>query len=109
LEFQSTSNKDYYIDNNYVSQANSLDFYGFYFYNNCMKTASKNKGGRPPKDPGELRNEDLLVKLKADEKEAFKDAADLAGVSLSTWVRERLRRVAVRELQEAAHPVAFLK
>jgi hypothetical protein len=67
------------------------------------------KRGRPPKKADELRTEDLLVKLKTDEKEAFKDAANLAGVSLSTWVRERLRRVAVKELKEAAHPVAFLR
>jgi len=69
----------------------------------------KAKRGRPTKNPDELRNEDLLVKLLADEKEAFKDAANLAGVSLSTWVRERLRQVAVRELRSASHPVAFLK
>jgi hypothetical protein len=70
---------------------------------------SKNKGGRPPKNPDELRNEDLLVKLQADEKEAFKDAAQLAGVPLSVWVRERLRRVAIRELQEAARPIPFIR
>jgi hypothetical protein len=73
------------------------------------KGISKRKRGRPVKAPGELRNEDLLVKLKADEKEAFKDAADLAGVSLSTWVRERLRQVAIRELQSASQPIAFLR
>jgi hypothetical protein len=73
-----------------------------------MKT-NGHKRGRPPKQASELRTEDLLVKLKVDEKVAFKDAADLAGVSLSTWVRERLRRVAMRELQEAARPIAFLK
>jgi hypothetical protein len=73
-----------------------------------MKLKTKNKGGRPPKEPGELRNEDLLVKLKADEKEAFKDAAELAGIPLSVWVRERLRRVAVQELSEASRPIAFL-
>lgn len=70
---------------------------------------SKKKRGRPPKQASELRNEDLLVKLKADEKEAFRDAADLAGVSLSSWVRERLRRMAIRELEEASRPIAFLK
>jgi len=51
----------------------------------------------------------MLVKLEATEKEAFKDAADLAGVPLSTWVRERLRQIAVRELEEAARPIAFLR
>lgn len=70
---------------------------------------SKRKGGRPPKNPDELRSEDLLVKLMVDEKEAFKNAAQLAGVPLSSWVRERLRRVAIKELEEASQPVAFLK
>ena len=65
--------------------------------------------GRPPKTADELRTADLLVKLKADEKEAFKSAADLAGVSLSTWVRERLRQVAIKELQSASQPIAFLR
>jgi uncharacterized protein (DUF1778 family) len=70
---------------------------------------SKRRRGRPFKKPDELRTEDLLVKLKVDEKEAFKHAADLAGVSLSSWVRERLRRVAMRELQEAEQPISFLR
>lgn len=67
------------------------------------------KRGRPPKEADRLRNEPLLVMLESDEKEAFKSAADIAGISLSSWVRERLRQVAVSELQNAARPVAFLK
>ena len=67
------------------------------------------KRGRPPKDTDGLHNDKLLVRLKPDEKEAFKDAADLAGVPLSIWVRERLRQVAIRELQSAAQPIAFLR
>lgn len=67
------------------------------------------KRGRPPKQVDRLRNEPLLVMLESDEKEAFKSAADIAGISLSSWVRERLRRIAVRELEEAARPVAFLR
>jgi hypothetical protein len=51
----------------------------------------------------------MLIKLESTEKEAFKDAADLAGVPLSTWVRERLRQIAGRELAKASRPVAFLK
>lgn len=67
------------------------------------------KRGRPPKEVSHLRNEPMLVRLEAREKEAFRDAADLAGVPLSTWVRERLRQIAVRELEKAARPVAFLR
>jgi len=69
----------------------------------------KKKRGRPFKDASRLRNDPLLVMLEPSEKEAFKVAADLAGVSLSSWVRERLRQNAVRELQSAAQPIAFLK
>lgn len=51
----------------------------------------------------------LEVRLEPGEKEAFKSAADLAGIPLSAWVRERLRRVARKELEEAGQPIAFLK
>ena len=70
---------------------------------------SKPKRGRPPKEADRLRNKPMLINLEKTEKEAFKDAADLAGVSLSTWVRERLRQIASRELSKAARPVAFLR
>lgn len=69
----------------------------------------KSKRGRPPKEPSQLKTEPLLVRLEATEKEAFKDAAKLAGIPLSTWVRERLRRIAVKELESAARPIAFLQ
>jgi uncharacterized protein (DUF1778 family) len=51
----------------------------------------------------------LDVRLEPDEKQAFKDAADVAGLPLSTWVRERLRRSATKELEAANVPIAFLK
>ena len=69
----------------------------------------KSKRGRPPKPSGQLKSEPLLVRLETTEKEAFRDAAELAGISLSTWVRERLRQVAVKELENAARPIAFLR
>ena len=69
----------------------------------------KPKRGRPPKEADKLRDKPLLVRLETGEKEAFRDAADLAGLPLSTWVRERLRQIAVRELEKAARPVAFLR
>jgi hypothetical protein len=65
--------------------------------------------GRPPKDVGDKRGESLLVRLDEAEKEAFRSAAKLAGLPLSSWVRERLRQIAARELVKAARPVAFLK
>jgi hypothetical protein len=66
-----------------------------------------NRKGRPPSD--KTKQDYLEVRLDADEKQAFKDAADLSGLALSAWVRERLRLVARKELDEAGKQVAFLK
>jgi predicted HicB family RNase H-like nuclease len=69
----------------------------------------KRKRGRPPKDEDRLHSKSLIVRLETTEKEAFLDAAEIAGIPLSTWVRERLRQVAISELRAAAQPIAFLK
>jgi uncharacterized protein (DUF1778 family) len=50
----------------------------------------------------------LKLRLQTEEKQAFQDAADLAGIALSAWVRERLRKTARRELDEAGKKIAFL-
>lgn len=47
--------------------------------------------------------------MTEEEKRAFSDAAELAGISLSSWIGERLRRAARIELEEAGKPIAFLK
>jgi hypothetical protein len=70
--------------------------------------ATKRKPGRPPKRADQLKTDSLLVRLEPDEKKAFRDAAEIAGVDLSTWARERLRRSAVGELEQARRPIAFL-
>ena len=80
--------------------------YHFYIYKGGMETKRR---GRPTKGSAERKSESLLVKVDQREKQAFRDAAELAGVGLSTWVRERLRRTAVRELEQAARPIAFLE
>jgi predicted HicB family RNase H-like nuclease len=65
------------------------------------------KRGRPPK--AKPRRKLLEVRLDTEEKQAFKDAAELSGLGLSTWVRERLRQIARRELEEAGRKVPFLE
>lgn len=65
------------------------------------------KAGRPKSD--RRLDEYLEIRVDSAEKEAFRDAANLAGIPLATWARERLRRAAIRELEEAAHRIAFLK
>lgn len=56
-----------------------------------------------------IKSESLKLRIGPEEKQAFQDAADLAGVALSVWIRERLRQVARRELEEAGHNIAFLQ
>ena len=50
----------------------------------------------------------LQVRLLPSEKKAFTEAADLAGIPLSAWVRERLRRAAISELEGIGVRAAFL-
>jgi hypothetical protein len=66
------------------------------------------KRGRPPVDPDKAKAEYLDVRLEFTEKQAFKEAAELAGLPLSSWVRERLRLAARKELEEAGRAVPFL-
>ena len=66
------------------------------------------KRGRPPADPKTAKTVHLDMRIGVDEKHAFKEAADLAGLALSAWIRERLRTAARKELEDADRPVAFL-
>jgi len=61
-------------------------------------------------DNGYMSKTELIkVRVTPEEKQSFQDAADLAGIALSSWIRERLRRVSVRELEEAGKKIAFLQ
>jgi hypothetical protein len=51
----------------------------------------------------------LLVRVTNQEKHGFEMAAALAGISVSAWVRERLRLVAIRELESAGKRAPFLE
>lgn len=67
----------------------------------------KQKKSRKPSESS-VKEEYLELRLYAAEKQAFKDAAELRGMALSVWVRERLRLAARKELEDANRPVAFL-
>jgi hypothetical protein len=83
-----------------------LIFFGYMI--TPMKT-KKARPGRPPKGSGLSKSESLLLRLSPSEKQGFADAAELAGVPLTVWIRERLRQVATKELQSAEKPIAFLE
>jgi len=70
--------------------------------------AKQARSGRPRKSSDRRKEEYLDIRLEAAEKQAFRDAADLAGLDLSAWVRVRLRSAAQKELKGANMPVAFL-
>jgi hypothetical protein len=57
---------------------------------------------------GDTKSLGILLRLAPSEKQGFSDAAELAGVPLAAWVRERLRRAARRELEEAGMAIPFL-
>jgi predicted HicB family RNase H-like nuclease len=80
----------------------------YFRYSNGMAKTTEKRRGRPPKRSEEKKGDYLDVRLEPAEKQAFKAAADLAGLPLSTWVRERLRRVSRHELEEANMRVPFL-
>lgn len=48
-----------------------------------------------------MKTESVEVRMQAVEKQAFKEAAEVAGIPLSAWIKERLRRAAARELADA--------
>jgi uncharacterized protein (DUF1778 family) len=66
------------------------------------------KMGRPKKKPDQVKTDYIEVRCEDAEKQAFRAAAEAAGLPLSGWIRERLRRVARKELEDMNMPVAFL-
>lgn len=66
------------------------------------------KTGRPKKKSDAVKAEYIEVRCEESEKQAFKAAAEAAGLPLSGWIRERLRRIARKELEGMDMPVAFL-
>jgi len=64
------------------------------------------KRGRPKLE--KVKGEYMELRLDVAEKEAFVKAAEISGMSLSGWVRDRLRRASKKELQDMNMPVAFL-
>jgi len=66
------------------------------------------KQGRPKLGKGKARGTLLQVRLNDAEKQAFSDAAEFSGESMSAWARAALRRVAREKLEEFGKPVPFL-
>jgi antitoxin component of RelBE/YafQ-DinJ toxin-antitoxin module len=50
----------------------------------------------------------LQIRLTDEEKRGFQAAAALAGIPMSSWVRERLRLAAIRDLESAGQKIPFV-
>ena len=56
-----------------------------------------------------MKTERMELRVTLDEKAGFEEAASIAGIALSACARERLRRAAIRELEEASRPIPFVR
>jgi hypothetical protein len=56
----------------------------------------------------EAKSQTVQIRLTASEKRGFEIAAELAGIPISAWVRERLRLAAIHELESAGQRVPFV-
>ena len=72
------------------------------------KTTKQKRRGRPKKGSDKIKGIRLDMRLETSEKEGFRAAAELSGLDLSAWIRERLRRAAWEELKRAGQPIPFL-
>lgn len=54
------------------------------------------------------KSEILQIRLDEAEKRGFQASADLAGIPMASWVRERLRLAAIRELESAGQQIPFI-
>ena len=56
-----------------------------------------------------IKAQTLQIRLTDAEKRGFNSAAELAGIPLSSWVRERLRLAAIRDLESAGMRAPFVQ
>lgn len=62
----------------------------------------------PMKPTEQSKTEILQIRLTPSEKDGISQAAALAGISVSSWVRERVRLAAIRDLESAGLRVPFV-
>lgn len=55
-----------------------------------------------------MKTERVELRVSPAEKAAFEQAASVAGLSLSSWMRVRLRSAAIKDLEDASMPIPFM-
>ena len=74
----------------------------------CPYSGDMRKAGRPKKQADAVKTEYIEIRCETGEKQSFRDAADAAGMPMSGWIRDRLRRSARKELEDIGKRAAFL-
>lgn len=57
---------------------------------------------KKPEKPERRHSSSLYIRVTPEQEEVIRQAAELAGSSVSAWIRDRLLRAARREISEAA-------
>jgi hypothetical protein len=50
----------------------------------------------------------IQIRITEAEKRGFQASADVSGIPLSSWVRERLRQAAIRDLESTGQRAPFI-
>jgi hypothetical protein len=103
-----TPNEIYCISTRYTIDVRGCFSHLFPIYSKVMKPKKQGRG-RPRKSSGKLKSKVMLVRLEPAERQAFDEAAELAGLPLAAWVRERLRAASRKELIESGRQVPFIQ
>lgn len=56
-----------------------------------------------------MKDSQVMIKVSEDERDGFKRAAEIAGIGLSAWARQKLRAAAIKDLQEVGEKIPFLQ
>jgi predicted HicB family RNase H-like nuclease len=64
----------------------------------------KRSRGRPTKPPDERKAAHVIVRVDQTDRAEFEEAAESADLSLSNWIRDRLKAAAKRERRRASTP-----
>ena len=67
----------------------------------------KLRRGRPAKPSDKRLSKKVLLRVHPLEKQAFAEAGELAGTTMSGWMRDRLRTACERDLGKAGRPVPY--
>ena len=79
-----------------------VDLCSFCGYNSIMTQPGRPKSKTP-------KTEFFKLRLTDKEKQAFTLCASVSGIPVAAWVRERLRKAAIRDLEEAGQKIPFLR